>query len=145
LNFLDASAAAKRYSRELGSERVEAIFHEPAPVCSLAIVSCELTSVLNRKNREGVLHRAEHRAAKLQMAQDVGLMTLVPVDADLIGTALRLLDSHPLKTLDSLYLAAALSLQQGGQERVLFVSADRQLLRAAQAEGLKVLDPEQKN
>jgi uncharacterized protein len=145
LNFFDASAAAKRYSRELGSERVEAIFHEPAPVCSLAIMSCELTSVLNRKHREGILDRTEHRAAKLQMAQDVGQMMLVTVDAALIGTALRLLDSHPLKTLDSLYLAAALSLQQGGNEPVLFISADRQLLRAAQAEGLKVLDPEKKN
>jgi len=145
LNFFDASAAAKRYSRELGSERVEAIFHEPAQVCSLAIVGCELTSALNRKHREGILDRSEHRSAKLQMAQDVGLMTLVPVDTDLIGMALRLLDSHPLKALDSLYLAAALSLQQGGQEPVLFVSADRQLLRAAQAEGLKVLDPGKKN
>jgi hypothetical protein len=52
------------------------------------------------------------------------------------------LDAHPLKALDSLYLAGALSLQQFSNIPVLFVSADRQLLRAAQAEGLKVLDPE---
>jgi len=52
------------------------------------------------------------------------------------------LDSHPLKALDSLYLAGALGLQQTLKEPVLFVSAERQLLQAAQAEGLRALNPE---
>ena len=39
-------------------------------------------------------------------------------------------------------LAGALSLRQSSKKAVLFVSADRQLLRAAKAEGLRVLDPE---
>jgi hypothetical protein len=33
-------------------------------------------------------------------------------------------------------------LQQSSKESVLFVSADRQLVRAARAEGLRVLNPE---
>jgi hypothetical protein len=53
-----------------------------------------------------------------------------------------LLEAHPLKALDSLYLAGALGLQQAMKEPVLFVAADRQLLEAAQAEGLHVLNPE---
>ena len=55
----------------------------------------------------------------------------------------RLLDSHPLKALDALYLAGGLNLQQSSKESVLFVSADRQLLRAAQTEGVQVLNPEE--
>jgi predicted nucleic acid-binding protein len=55
---------------------------------------------------------------------------------------LRLLDAYPLKTLDSLYLAGALGLQLALKEQVLFIAADRQLLQAAQAEGLRVLNPE---
>lgn len=76
------------------------------------------------------------------MELDATTTSTVPVDTQLIGVSRRLLDSHPLKTLDSLYLAAALNLQQVSATPVLFVSADRQLLRAAKAEGLKVLDPE---
>ena len=79
------------------------------------------------------------------MKADVDTIEAIPVDHELIGVSLLLLDSHPLKALDSLYLAAALTLQQSGKEPVLFVSVDRQLLRAAQTEGLKVLDPEKKS
>ncbi len=85
---------------------------------------------------------AVYRAVKEQMKRDATAMPTVPVDTNVIGRSLRLLDSHPLKTLDSLYLAGALSLRQSSKKAVLFVSADRQLLRAAQAEGLRVLDPE---
>ena len=66
----------------------------------------------------------------------------MPVNAELIQLSLRLLDSHPLKALDSLYLAGALGLQQTLREPVLFVSADRQLLQAARAEGQRALNPE---
>ena len=47
-----------------------------------------------------------------------------------------------IKALDSLYLAGALGLQQALKEPMLFVSADRQLLQAAQAGGLRTLNPE---
>lgn len=143
--FLDASAAAKRYFPELGSDKVAGIFGASEHRYSLLILPCELASVLNRRFREGDLSRTDYRDIKEQIRMDLKTIDAIPIDADLIGTSLQLLDSHPLKTLDSLYLAAALSLQQGGKEPVLFVSADRQLLRAAQAEGLKVLDPERKN
>jgi len=42
----------------------------------------------------------------------------------------------------ALVLAGGLALRQSSKESVLFVSADRQLLRAARAEGLRVLNPE---
>ena len=76
------------------------------------------------------------------MERDAITTSTLPVDTYLIEASLRLLDLHPLKTLDSLYLAAALNLQQASSAPVLFVCADRQLLRAAEAEGLKVLNPE---
>jgi predicted nucleic acid-binding protein len=142
LIFLDASAAAKRYCQEVGSDRVESLFEGAASLCSIALLRCELASVLNRKHREGGLSGLERHAARERVVEDLDLLRLAPVDDDLMGTSLRLLDSHPLKTLDSLYLAGALNLQQLSNVPVLFVSADRQLLRAAKAEGLQVLDPE---
>jgi len=145
LIFLDASAVVKRYFPEVGADRVAELFARSEPRCSLILLPCELGSALNRRLREGDVSRAVYRTAKERMKADVDSIDAIPVDLELIRVSLLLLDSHPLKALDSLYLAAALSLQQGGKEPVLFVSADLQLLRAAQAEGLKVLDPEKKN
>ena len=140
--FLDASAAAKRYFPERGSTVMSELLSSPEPNCSLILLMCELTSVLNRRFREGDLSRAVYYAVREQMELDAIATSTVPVDTQLIQVSRRLLDSHPLKTLDSLYLAAALNLKQVSTTPVLFVSADRQLLRAAKAEGLKVLDPE---
>lgn len=140
--FLDASAVAKRYFPEHGSALVLELLASAEPHCSLVLLSCELASVLNRRFREGDMTRAAYRAVKEQIGRDAATTPTVPVDRQLIGVSIRLLDSHPLKTLDSLYLAGALNLQQNTNIPVLFVSADRQLLRAARAEGLKVLDPE---
>jgi predicted nucleic acid-binding protein len=142
LIFLDASAAAKRYCQERGSGQVKDLFHEPVPVCSIVLLGCELISALNRRYREGDLSSAQRHAARELVEQDLSGLRLVPVDDDLIGASVRLLDVYPLKTLDSLYLAGALNLQKVSNIPILFVSADRQLLRAAKGEGLKVLDPE---
>jgi predicted nucleic acid-binding protein len=142
LIFLDASAAAKRYFPEAGSARIAELLSNPESHCSLALLPCELASALNRRLREGDISRAIYRAAREQMKKDAIAISAVRVDDELIQASLRLLDLHPLKTLDSLYLAAALNLQTVSITPVLFVSADRQLLRAARAEDLQVLDPE---
>lgn len=140
--FLDASAAAKRYFPEAGSARVMDLLSNREPHCSLALLPCELASALNRRFREGDISRAIYRVARQQMKEDAIAIAAIQVDDELIQVSLRLLDLHPLKTLDSLYLAAALNLQKASSTPLLFVSADRQLLRAARAEGLKVFDPE---
>ena len=140
--FFDASAAAKRYFYETGSDQVNRLWSGAEFFSSLALLHCEITSALNRKRRERALPRGAYPTLKEQIAEDLGKIRVVPINAELIKFALRLLDAHPLKTLDALYLAGALSLQQALKESVLFVAADRQILRAAQAEGLRALNPE---
>ncbi len=140
--FFDASAAAKRYFLEIGSDRVNELWTGREFFTSLTILHCELASALNRKRRERALSRRAYYSLKEQIQEDLKKIQTVPVDTELIQLSLRLLDSRPLRTLDSLYLAGALGLQQAFKERLLFVSADRQLLQAAQAEGLRVLNPE---
>ncbi|MGD1100602.1 MAG: type II toxin-antitoxin system VapC family toxin [Terriglobia bacterium] len=140
--FFDASAAAKRYFQEIGSDRVNKSWSGPEILSSLAILPCELISALNRKRRERTLPRGAYQTLKKQIGEDVGKIPVVPINAELIELSLRLLDAYPLKTLDSLYLAGALALQLALKEKVLFIAADRQLLQAAQAEGLRTLNPE---
>ena len=140
--FFDASAAVKRYFKETGSELVEELWTRPEIRSSLALLQCELASVLNRKLRERGLSRDAYQELKDQIERDVATLNTIPTDDNLIEKCLPLLDTHPLKTLDSLYLAGALGLQKALSVSVTLVSADRQLLRAAKAEGLQVLDPE---
>ena len=140
--FFDASAAAKRYFLEAGSDRVIRLWSGTESFFSLALLHCELSSALNRKRRERTLPRGAYPALKKQIWEDMSKIQAVPIHADLIELSLRLLDAHPLKTLDSLYLAGALGLQQALKEPVLFVAADLEILQAAQAEGLRTLNPE---
>jgi predicted nucleic acid-binding protein len=140
--FFDASAAAKRYFLEIGSDMVAELWHGPEFFSSLTILHCELMSAVNRKLRERAISQAAFRSLKTQIGHDLRKLHAVPVDAGLIEIVLSLLDSHPLKAVGALYLAGALSLKRATREPVLFVSADRQLLRAAAGEGLRTLDPE---
>jgi hypothetical protein len=140
--FFDASAAAKRYFQEAGSDRVNVIWSGPEFISSLAILPCELTSALNRKRRERTLPRGAYSAIKKQIGEDMGKLYAVPVNSEIIDLSLQMLDTHPLKTLDALYLAGAKSLRTALKEPVLFVAADKQLLQAAYAEGLRILNPE---
>lgn len=140
--FFDATAAAKRYFLEVGSDRVNALWSGRDEILSLTLLQCELVSALNRKRRERVVPHAAHRRIRKQMGEDAGKMQTVPINAELIERSLKVLDAHPLKALDSLYLAGALYLQEALRSPVLFVAADHQLLRAAQSEGLQVLNPE---
>ena len=140
--FFDASAAAKRYFQEIGSDRVNELWSGPEILCSLAILPCELISALNRKRRERALPCGAYQILKKQIGEDLGKIPLTPINAELIELSLRMLDEYPLKTVDSLYLAGALGLQLALKEQVLFIAADRQLLQAARAEGLRILNSE---
>jgi uncharacterized protein len=140
--FFDASAVAKRYFQEIGSDRVNKLWNEPEILSSLAVLPCEITSALNRKRRERSLPRGAYQILKKQIEEDIGKIPLVPINTEIIEISLRLLDIYPLKTLDSLYLAGALGVQAALKETVRFIAADRQLLQAAQAEGLRTFDPE---
>jgi predicted nucleic acid-binding protein len=140
--FFDASAVAKRYFQEIGSDRVNELWNGPEIPTSLAILPCELISALNRKRRERSLPRGAYQTIKKQIGEDLGKIPVIPINTELIELSLRLLETYPLKTLDSLYLAGALGLQLALKEQVLFIAADRQLLQAAQAEGLRALNPE---
>jgi predicted nucleic acid-binding protein len=52
-----------------------------------------------------------------------------------------LLDRYPLRAYDAVQLAGCKILQSGLGETVTFVCSDHQLLRAAESEGLPVINP----
>jgi predicted nucleic acid-binding protein len=69
------------------------------------------------------------------------LYLVQPVTEAIIEEAAALLDRHPLRAYDAVQLAGCLSLRSRLSERPWFLCSDRQLLRAAEQEGLTALDP----
>lgn len=70
---------------------------------------------------------------------------IIAVTSQRIDEAVQLTTRHKLRGYDAVHLACALHLSQimttNGFATLLFVSADHELLRAAQAEGLDADDP----
>ncbi|GBC95061.1 hypothetical protein HRbin16_00848 [bacterium HR16] len=65
----------------------------------------------------------------------------------IVRQAMELAERHGLRGYDAIQLASALAVQQEltyyGAEPLVFVSADDELNRAAQAEGLRIENPNQ--
>ena len=148
-DFLDTSALAKHYHAESGSATVRAIWAETSRslyVSRLAVL--EIVSVFAAKVRAGTITAHEFDALRRRFLADISKTKRL--------TAARLLVSHyqeadsllthhgparRLRTLDSLQIAVALDLKKRGAIDRL-VSADKDMLIVAAAEGMQILNPE---
>ena len=63
----------------------------------------------------------------------------VPVTDDVVRRSRAVVERHGIKTLDAVHLASLLELGERLGERIPLVAADGRLLRAATAEGLRVI------
>ncbi len=142
--FTDTSALAKRYIPEIGSAWV-ASWIEPVEgnliiISELAFV--EQVAVLARRRREGMVSNAVftqlHNDFLLHAEREY---LVVGITGALLRQAGDLAARHPLRTLDAIQLACALDSVQTLGLTPTFVSADRNLLIAAAAEGFPTDDP----
>jgi hypothetical protein len=146
--FLDTSAAVKYYHTEIGSPRILSIFAEPdrkIRISSLGLL--ELHSAFAMKVRAGILDRRSVGMHRARLLLDVagGDIEVYSITEDHFTAAEQLIGRHGftrrLRTLDALQLVVALDL--AGQNLLdYFVVADQPLGEVAQAEGLKVINPE---
>jgi predicted nucleic acid-binding protein len=148
-DFLDTSALSKHYHAEVGTDKIDQLWNNWGHALFISRLSVvEMTSVFARKVREGAISTADFDSLRKRFLADltkskrlVGVRMLVGhfQEAERLlrerGTVLR------LRTLDALQLAVSLDLfRKKAVERV--VSADKDLLTVAEAEGLAVFDPE---
>jgi len=148
-DFLDTSALAKHYHPELGSAEVDRLWADPARDLFVSRLSAlEIVSVFAAKVRAGAISLADFDALRRRFAADLAKLRRLKgarLTAAHYQEAERLLRqrglTHRLRTLDALQLAVALDLRRRGYlQRV--VSADKDLLTVATAEGFSVFDPE---
>lgn len=146
--FLDTSALAKLYHREIGSELVERIVEESAGACFISrLCVVEMHSVLALKERSGAILPGESDMVRRRFRGDVRRrrFQVIALRSRHYEEAERLLafyaPAHGLRTLDSLQLALALDLRRN-QLVDSIVTADRVLCRVAPMEDLAAIDPE---
>jgi predicted nucleic acid-binding protein len=147
--YLDSSALCKRYVAEAGAGWIVSLF-DPAQRHRLLVVRVthvEIASALARRAREGTLSTSGQSIALRLLAYHLSRrLGVVEVDAALCEQAATLANRQSLRAYDSLQLAGAIKantlLTSVGAGSLTFLSADVRLLKAAEAEGLSVDNPE---
>jgi predicted nucleic acid-binding protein len=136
--YIDTSALAKWYLEEPGSENFER-FVNRQPVRAISrLVTVELRCLLarRRRTREISLGYEAQAYATFRGHLLAGVFVIQPLLDEHMIDALELLErlqSHPLRTLDALHLAAARTAGCDG-----IATADRVMAEAARAVGLTV-------
>lgn len=152
--YLDASAAVKYYILEPGSQWVRKLVDaldvfdgshlHTVFLADPSIVECAAAfSVLHRVRR--ITRRTRDGAFETFTKQITsGRYGLIPVATGDFRNAAQLTQRHPLKAYDAVQLAVALRQSRAlalVERSLIFVSGDRTLLAAAQAEGLATDNP----
>lgn len=148
--YWDASALGKRYAPEVGTETVNYLF-DAAPHSRFFLLTQsigEVLSIIVRKRNSDILtttayqQAAQALRAELILAGEVRLQTAAD---SLVFNSLVGIERYSINSTDALILSSALqvaaTLGEAGH-RLVLVAADVRLLRAAQAEGLSIVNPE---
>ena len=149
--FVDASAWVKHCYQEPGSVRVDELINrllssQPSRLLFSGLGLTETASIINRYHNARQIPRKTFQQSIAQLAKDAARMQSIPIDDKIIERSLPLLLRHNLNASDALYLQQILDWEvrnDSTNDRIVLVATDRRLLRAAEREGLKVLNPEQ--
>ena len=136
--YWDTSALVKQFLAEVGTAEVLGLRTQDLPHATSMITYSETFSALRRRARERFLSAARYRTAIDLFKRDWPAFVRVQLDEEIIMLSAKLIERHPLRTLDAIHLASVLQLQQLVGEPSLFVSSDSQLLQAATAENVTV-------
>lgn len=146
--YADSSALAKRHVREVGTDWFRAL---AAPQTGNAITTARISQVeiyssLNRKLRETVLTIDQYAEVIADFAAFcLTQYEFLELTSTIIERSRFLLERHPLRAYDAVQLASALvmreTLQANRLPAPIFLSADDRLLKAAEAEGLAIDNP----
>lgn len=147
--FFDASALAKRYAPETGSDFVNELFLQ-LPLAQMQVSTVgisEIISVLVRKQNDGRLPTKLFEQALLEVGDEIinnETFSFSSVDDPLIFSSQKLIVQHNINATDAIILQSCLDLRErlSQEDKLVLLSSDKRLLRAATNENLFVFDPE---
>ncbi len=145
--YLDNAATFKRYRPESGTATVDQLLGNPAPddrffTSFLSVL--EFTAALMRLVKGRLLPEDVAREILASFTEDcTSLFNLWSLNNTIADAAVDITLAHKLRAGDAIHLATAVAVFSAfpSTEPVL-VSSDRELLAAATASGITVLDPQ---
>jgi predicted nucleic acid-binding protein len=138
LRFWDSSAIVPLIVAEATTEGLLASAAQDPVMCVWWGTEVECASALSRLEREGALTDRSITTALDRLDRLAESWNEVQPTAALRGTARRLLRVHPLRSADSLQLAAAVIASEGLPASLPIVTLDERLAGAARREGFTV-------
>ncbi len=149
LYYLDASALAKRYLTEKGTKWIQTLTD---PVVGNTILIAEITQVeiaaalaARHRSPSGITQQVRNQAVSLLIHHCTTEYLMIPTSTLVIGRALSLTQNHRLRGYDAVQLATALVVNtqyvSAGLLPLTFITADVDLIVAAQSEGLSTDNP----
>lgn len=144
--YLDASALVKRYRREMGTDVLDQLLEAPLPqehfyISSLLLV--EFRSFVARQVAPRSQVDADSMVGRFRQDIDGTKFRVLPLADVPVETAVSYAFQYRLRALDAIHLASAGVIFDlaGAEPQKVLVSADRELLRAAENSGFKILNP----
>lgn len=150
--YFDASALAKRYIEEGGSDKIDFLFVSVplARLRCLTIGAMEVFWICVRKRNDGRITANQFTQATGHLEYEVidtqSNFKTISVPDSLVWESMDLIEAHSLNSVDAMVLRSALDiaarLRNTGDTLVVLVASDQRLLRSARAEGLQTFNPE---
>ena len=134
--YVDASALVKRYVVEEGSPAVERLMLEASHAGTSLLSRAEVSAAIARAPRMGALVEKEAVAAVRRFRSDWPDLVRIRVDETTVARADLLAWAHGLRGHDAVHLACALAWREAVGEDLVVATYDRDLWKAAMAEGL---------
>ncbi|MBX6422672.1 type II toxin-antitoxin system VapC family toxin [Thermosulfurimonas sp. F29] len=136
--YLDTSAMVKLYIDEEHSERVKNWVRRSDIIVSSDVSYAEMASALTRAFKEGRISEGDLDSLWNAFVEDWNCYTVVEVSREVLDLAAELIFRHGLRVFDGIHLASALIVT--GEGEVVFGAFDQRLIKAAEKEGLKLME-----
>jgi predicted nucleic acid-binding protein len=131
--FFDTSALLKRYLDEPGIEEVKDLLTAADELVVSVLCLPEMISTMRRLVREKRISEQDYDRFKKTINEDFEDIEVVLLSPEVTANIIGCIENNQIRTLDAVHVGCALS---AGVD--LFVSADRNQLKAASKEGLKI-------
>ena len=139
--FFDTSALVKRYYSQKGTDAVDEIIETDqnrVVISSLSII--ETVSPFRRKHNRGELSKEAMDGLLSSFFQEaLEEFLILPLEESILQFSFELILEDDLRTLDSLQLSAAISIEPEIED-FRFVCADSDLVSIAQKRGLSTVN-----
>jgi uncharacterized protein len=143
-HYLDASAWVKRYSQEIGTVWIQNFFAQNPTIVCATLGLVEVTATFSRKHRGRQITVDQLNQIRQYTQTDWANFTQIQLVETVMQEATRLTSQLALRGADAIHLAAATTFQNriDATDSLIFITADQELITAAQVIGMGVIDPE---